>query len=286
MSAKNWFITGVSSGFGRAIAEAALERGDTVVGTVRKEEDRKAFEALAPGRAIGRLLDVRDNAAVRQVVDEVAAARGGIDRLVNNAGYCLVGGIEEASIDEIRAQMEVNFFGAVAVIQAVLPHMRAQGSGHIFNITSISGHAAWMGIGYYCASKHALEAIGKALVQEVAPLGIKVTNVAPGAFRTGFNRSGALTRSEAEIEAYDETAGFAWRILSASAGNEAGDPARAAAAILLAADAEKPPLSLLLGADAIYYHGHQQSALAADLANWMPITIDVNHADVPFRPHG
>lgn len=286
MAANRWLITGVSSGFGRAIAEAALGRGDTVVGTVRKEADREAFEALAPGRAIGRLLDVRDGDAVRAVVDEADALVGGFDRLVNNAGYCLVGAIEEVSLDELRTQMEVNFFGAVAVLQAVLPHMRARRSGHIFNITSISGIASWMGIGAYCASKHALEAVGKALAQEVGPLGIRVTNVAPGAFRTGFNRSGALTRSAAEIADYDETAGFAWRILGASAGTEAGDPARAAAAILLAADAGEPPLSLLLGADAVYYHGRQQSALAADHANWMPVTIDVNHPDAPLRPHG
>lgn len=285
-TSRNWFITGVSSGFGRAIAKAALDRGDTVVGTVRKERDLQYFEAMAPGHAIGRLLDVRDGAAVKRVVDEANAHVGGIDRLVNNAGYCLVGAIEEANLDEIRAQMEVNFFGAVAVLQAVLPHMRARKAGHIFNVTSISGIAAWMGIGYYCASKHALEAIGKALAQEMAGLGIHVTNVAPGAFRTGFNQSGALTRAGEEIADYDDTAGFAWRVLSASAGTEAGDPVRAAAAILLAADAEKPPLNLLLGADAIYYHGHQQSALAADMANWMPISIHVNHEDAPPRPHG
>lgn len=281
-----WFITGVSSGFGQALAQAALARGDTVVGTVRKADDLSRFEALAPGRAIGRLLDVRDADAVRRVIDEADATVGGIDRLVNNAGYCLVGGIEEASLDEIRTQMEVNVFGAISVLQAVLPHMRKRRSGHIFNITSISGIAAWMGIGYYCASKHALEAIGKALAQEVAGLGIRVTNVAPGAFRTGFNGSGALTRSAAQIADYDDTAGFAWGILSGSGGTEAGDPARAAAAILMAADAEKPPLNLLLGADAVYYYNQQLSGQAADQGNWMPITMHVNHADSPPHPHG
>lgn len=280
---KNWFITGVSSGFGRAIAQAALARGDIVVGTVRKEEDLRRFEALGPGQARGRLLDVRDAAAVKRVVNEADAETGGIDRLVNNAGYCLAGGIEEADLDEIRAQMEVNFFGAVAVLQAVLPHMRRRRAGHIFNMTSISGIAAWMGNGYYCASKHALEAIGKTLAQEVAGLGINVTNVAPGAFRTDFNH--ALTRSGTIIDDYADTAGFAWDTMNAGAGAEAGDPARAAAAILRAADAEKPPLCLLLGSDAIYYHGHQLSAQARDMADWMPVSIDVNHKDTPLRPH-
>jgi NAD(P)-dependent dehydrogenase (short-subunit alcohol dehydrogenase family) len=281
-----WFITGVSSGLGRALAQAALARGDTVVGTVRKADDLSRFEALASGRAIGRLLDVRDAKAVRRVIDEADAEVGGIDRLVNCAGYCLVGGIEEAEPDEIRAQMEVNVFGAISVLQAVLPHMRKRRAGHIFNITSISGIAAWMGIGYYCASKHALEAIGKALAQEVAGLGIYVTNVAPGAFRTGFNHSGALTRSAAQIADYDETVGFAWSTLSESSGTEAGDPARAAAAILLAADAQKPPRNLLLGADAVYYYQQQLSEQATDLGNWMPITIQVNHLDSPPHPHG
>ncbi|ODU22428.1 MAG: short-chain dehydrogenase/reductase [Sphingomonas sp. SCN 67-18] len=281
---KNWFITGVSSGFGRAIADAALARGDRVFGTVRKEEDRLAFEAASPGRATGLILDVRDDAAVRRVVD-AAAADGGIDVLVNNAGYCLVGAVEEAGIDELRAQMDVNFFGAVSVLQAVLPHMRAKRSGHIFNITSVSGIAAWMGIGFYCASKHALEAIGKALAQEVAGLGIRVTNVEPGAFRTGFNRAGALSRAAAVIEDYAPTSGLAWDILSHSAGKEAGDPALAARAILTALDAESAPLHLLLGSDAVFYAGREQAALAAEMTRWMPVTIAVNHADTPPTVH-
>ncbi|WP_414902410.1 oxidoreductase [Sphingomonas flavalba] len=281
---RTWFITGVSSGFGRAIADAALARGDRVFGTVRKEADRIAFEAIAPGRATGMILDVRDDAAVRQVVD-AAAADSGIDVLVNNAGYCLVGSVEEAGVDELRAQMDVNFFGAVSVLQAVLPHMRARRSGHIFNITSVSGLAAWMGIGFYCASKHALEAIGKALAQEVSGLGIHVTNVEPGAFRTGFNRSGALSRAANVIDDYAPTSGLAWDILSQSAGKEAGNPALAARAILTVLDAEHPPLHLLLGSDAVFYAGREQATLAAETARWMPITMAVNHADAPPAVH-
>lgn len=282
---KNWFITGVSSGFGRAIADAALARGDRVFGTVRKEEDRVAFEAAAPGQATGLILDVRDDAAVRRVIDTVAA-QGSIDVLVNNAGYCLVGAVEEAGMDELRAQMDVNFFGAISVLQAALPHMRARRAGHIFNITSVSGLAAWMGIGFYCASKHALEAIGKALAQEVAELGIRVTNVEPGAFRTGFNRAGALSRAASVIDDYGPTSGLAWDVLSNAAGKEAGDPALAAQAILTALAAPEAPLHLLLGSDAVFYAGREQAALAAETSRWMPVTMAVNHADTPPAVHG
>lgn len=286
---KRWLITGCSSGFGRAVAAAALARGDRVAGTLRNEADRQAFEALAPGRARGLLLDLRNSGAIRPAAEAAAAWMGGIDRLVNNAGYCLAGAIEEARGDEIRAQMEVNFFGAVEMIQAVLVHMRAQRSGHIVNITSISGIASWMGIGHYCASKHALEAVGKALAQEVGPLGIHVTNVAPGAFRTGFNQGGSLTRSRERIADYDPTAGLAWSIMQGGAGHEAGDPARAAEAILRLCDHPRPPLHLLLGSDAVHYHGRQLAAQVAEIADWMPVTIDVNHADVPpglYGTHG
>jgi len=288
---KNWFITGVSSGFGRAIAKAAIARGDTVVGTVRKPDDLLAFEALtskgdtATGQAIGKILDVCDHAAVERVINEADTETGGINVLVNNAGYGLVGAVEEATMAEVRAQMDVNFFGAVSVLQIVLPHMRSRKSGHIFNVTSISGIASWMGNGFYCASKHALEAVGKTLAQEVAGLGIRVTNVAPGSFRTGFNSGGALTRTENQIADYGPTAGLAWELMSGGAGSEAGDPALAANAILLALDAEEAPLNLLLGSDAVYYAGQQQSVFAAEQSKWMPVSINVNHSDIPVRPH-
>ena len=282
---KIWLITGVSSGFGRAIAIAALEKGDTVIGTVRREADKLAFEALAPKRAIGKMLDVRDDDAVRRVVAESVEEMGTIDVLVNNAGYCLIGAIEEASLSEIRSQMEVNFFGAVSLLQAVLPYMRKQKSGHIFNVTSVSGMAAWSGIGYYCASKHALEAIGKTLAQEVSGLGIRVTNVAPGSFRTNFNSGNSLTHTENRIDEYEDTAGLSRKIIVEGAGAEAGNPALAAKAILFALEAKEAPLHLLLGADAVYYVGQQQSRFVAEMSNWMPISMNVNHDDVPYGIH-
>jgi NAD(P)-dependent dehydrogenase (short-subunit alcohol dehydrogenase family) len=144
---KSWLITGVSSGFGRALAEAALARGDTVVGTVRKEDARAAFEALAPGRAIGLILDVTDEAAVPAVAAEAETRTGGIDVLVINAGYGLVGGVEAASLAEIRAQFEVNVYGAVATLQAVLPFMRARHAGRILVVTSVSGLVGYPSLG-------------------------------------------------------------------------------------------------------------------------------------------
>ncbi|NOZ66344.1 MAG: SDR family NAD(P)-dependent oxidoreductase [Alphaproteobacteria bacterium] len=284
-SKRTWLITGVSSGFGRAIAVAALERGDTVVGTVRCEADKEAFEALRSGKATGKILDVRDDGAIKRVVAEAAGITGSIDVLVNNAGYCLVGAIEEASLSEIRSQMEVNFFGAVAVLQAVLPYMRQKKSGSIFNITSVSGIAAWAGIGYYCASKHALEAVGKALAQEVVGFGIRVTNVAPGAFRTNFNRANSLSHTAIEIDDYRDSSGLSRKLIADSAGEEAGNPALAAKAIMLVLEAKKAPLHLLLGADAVYYAGQQQSIFTAEVSNWMPVSINVNHDDSPYGRH-
>src|SRR5437879_9571696 len=151
----NWLSTGVGGGLGRALAKAALDAGLQVAGTVRRPEALADFEALAPGRARGFLADMADEASVRAAVEQAETALGGLDVLVNNAGYGLVGAVEEASLAEIRAQFEVNVFGPVAAIQAVLPHFRRRGRGHIINITSVSGLAAWAGTGVYCGSKHA-----------------------------------------------------------------------------------------------------------------------------------
>ena len=179
-------ITGVSGGLGREIARAALERGDIVVGAMRRPEAVAAFEALAPGRAHGVVMDVTDTAAIAAAVAKAESVTGALDVLVNNAGYGLVGAVEEASLDEVRAQFEVNVFGPLAVLKAVLPAMRARRAGRIINITSVSGLAVWAGTGVYCASKWALEGLTQTLAQEVAELGIRVVNVAPGGLRTDF----------------------------------------------------------------------------------------------------
>jgi NAD(P)-dependent dehydrogenase (short-subunit alcohol dehydrogenase family) len=261
---KTWLITGVSSGLGRALAEAALARGDTVAGTVRNETAGAAFEALAPGRAHALLLDLRDFDAIPTVVAAAERALGQIDILVNNAGYGLVGAVEETSLGELRDQFEVNVFAPVAMMKAVLPAMRARRSGRIVNITSVSGLAVWAGTGVYCGSKFALEAIGQTLAQEVAELGIKVIHIAPGGLRTDYaGRSLVLTADS--YPDYDGLARDAKRILSDHAGHEPGDPAKAAAAILKVADSEAPPMHLLLGADAMLYATRHMSGLLAEI---------------------
>ena len=267
-----WLITGVAGGLGAALANATLTRGDAVAGTVRKAEDKARFEALAPGRAIGFVLDITDVKAVHEAAAAAETATGGIDVLVNNAGYGLVGAVEEASLAEVRAQFEVNVFGALGAIQAVLPFMRARRAGHIINITSVSGLAGWAGTGVYCASKFALEGLGETLAQEVAELGIKVTNIEPGGMRTDY-AGRSLTVVKHKIADYDGLARDAERILADHAGHESGDPAKVAAAILKVADSDSPPLHLLLGADAMHYATRKLSQFQAEMGQWAPLTM-------------
>ncbi len=182
-------ITGVSSGFGRAFAEAALAAGHRVAGTVRNAAGQEQFEAMAPGRAKGILLDVTDFAAIDPAIARIEADLGPIDVLINNAGYGHEGTLEESPLDEMRRQFDVNVFGAVAMTKAVLPFMRRRRAGHIINITSMGGFITMPGIAYYCGSKFALEGISEVLAKEVKDFGIKVTAVAPGSFGNGLGRS-------------------------------------------------------------------------------------------------
>jgi NAD(P)-dependent dehydrogenase (short-subunit alcohol dehydrogenase family) len=270
----NWLITGASGGLGFALAKAALARGDMVAGTVRRPEALAALEALAPGRSFGFLADMADPTSIAKAVDGAENALSGLDILVNNAGYGLVGAVEEASLEEMRAQFEVNVFGPVVAIQAVLPLFRERRAGHIINITSVSGLAAWAGTGIYCGSKHALEGIGLTLAQEVAPLGIKVTNIEPGGIRTDFGgRSMAVAGRK--IADYEDTARNAERILGGHSGNESGDPEKMAAAILRIAGAEDAPLQLLLGADAIHYATQASARFQEEFGRWAPVSLSV-----------
>lgn len=268
---KTWLITGASSGLGRALAVAAIERGDRVYGTVRRAEDAQSFTELADNRARPVLLDVTDERAVRQVVREVEADCGGIDILVNNAGYGLVAGVEEASLAEARAQFEVNVFGALAMMQAVLPFMRARRSGQIVNITSVSGLVGWPSLGIYSGSKFALEGISETLALELAPLGVRLTMIEPGGFRTDF-ASRSRVRSQQQIADYETTVGACRRILSEHAGHERGDPHRAAKAILHALNSAVPPLRLLLGADAIEYATSKLNHQLDEIAQWQAVS--------------
>jgi NAD(P)-dependent dehydrogenase (short-subunit alcohol dehydrogenase family) len=269
---KRWLITGIGSGLGAALAKAVLARGETVAGTARDRAVLAEFEALAPARALGFTLDLRDEANIAEVAKAAEAKLGGIDVLVNNAGYGLVCAIEEASAAEVHDQFQVNVFGQLAMIRAVLPFMRAQRAGHVVNITSVSGLATWAGTGIYCASKFAFEAIGQCLAQEVAELGIKVTNVEPGGMRTDYGGR-SLVISENTIADYDGTARQAKYIIADHLGKESGDPARVAEAILKVVDSENPPLHLLLGADALHYAERQFDSIREQIEQWKAVTL-------------
>ena len=274
----NWFITGVSSGFGRAIAEAALAKGHAVVGTIRQPDARAAFEALAPGKPHAVVVDVTDEVGVHHVIDDVVERYGRIDVLVNNAGYGLEGAIEEVTLDQARRQFEVNVFGPIAVMQAALPHMRKARSGHIINITSMGGLTAFPGVGIYNGSKFALEGISEALAKEVKPLGIKVTIVEPGSFRTDW-AGRSMSHAEHPIPDYDQTAGAFRRSLAQRNGRQGGDPRKGAEAIMLATEVSEPPLHLLLGPDAMRFVGEKLNALQADIKKWAHITQSTNFDD-------
>lgn len=271
---RNWLITGVSSGLGRALAEEVLAIGDKIIGAVRKKDDLKSFEALDKERAIGLALDVTDSERIPDAFAEAERRAGDIDILVNNAGYGLVGAVEELSLEELRAIFDVNFFGAVACTQAVLPNFRERRGGHIVNITSVSGLAPWAGTAAYGASKYALEGFGQTLAQEMAEFGVKVTNVEPGGIKTDF-AARSLKTAKREIAAYEGTAAHLPKQVFAEADNLGGDAHKAARAIISAVDAEAPPVHLLLGEDAVYYAGQQMTAFMKDLTKWMPLTMSI-----------
>jgi NAD(P)-dependent dehydrogenase (short-subunit alcohol dehydrogenase family) len=260
---KVWLITGCSSGFGRAIAEAARAHGDRVVATARRPE---ALADLAGDDVLVVALDVTRQDQIDAAVQAALDRFGRIDVLVNNAGSGSVGAVEELELDDLRALMDTMFFGAVALTKAALPHMRARGDGAIVQISSQGGQLAPAGFGAYCAAKFALEGLSEALADEVAPLGIRTLIVEPGAFRTGL--LGASLHRSPEIDAYADTVGTTRAYVDATGGTEPGDPRKAAAAILAALDAPQPPLRLALGADAVEAIRAKHERLREDLDGW------------------
>jgi NAD(P)-dependent dehydrogenase (short-subunit alcohol dehydrogenase family) len=271
---KIWFITGISRGFGRALAEALMARGDAVIGTTRDG-------ALNIPRGKGRLdvlaLDVTDPQAVEKTVAAAFRLHGRIDVIVNNAGYGLLASVEEATDDQIEQVFAVNFHGTRRVIQAALPHLRAQRSGHIVNITSMAAVAPNPGSGYYAAAKMAVEGLSQALAREVAPLGIRVTLVEPSAFRTDFLSEHSIRRTATRLQDYAATAGAAHERLAAMAGKQPGDPARAAAGIIQAVDSPNPPLHLVLGSDAYHRTRQMLDTFSAELEAWKAISVGADY---------
>lgn len=249
MEKRIWLITGCSTGFGRALAKVVAENGEMVVGTLRKSDQVKAFESINPSLIKGVVLDVQNQESVNEANNFIKEQYGRLDVLVNNAGYGTLGPIEETSAEEIQRQFDVNVFGVVRMIKLALPFMRAQKSGHILNVTSIAGLNGFPGVGIYCGSKFALEGIGEALAAETKHLGIKVTNVEPGPFRTDWaGRSATFNKSA--IEDYEESATKNMEMIRGANGNQIGDPIRAVNAMFELTKLENPPVHLPLGGPA------------------------------------
>ncbi|GLQ50635.1 oxidoreductase [Dyella flava] len=268
---KVFLITGVSSGFGRAFAQAAARAGHTVVGTVRRESDIAAFEAIDPLRTLAVLLDVTNFDAIEGKVASILAKFGRIDVLVNNAGYGHEGILEESPLEAMRHQFDVNVFGSVAMIKAVLPGMRERRSGHIINLSSMAGYTPLAGIAYYAGSKFAVEGISGVLAKEVAPFGVKVTSLAPGSFRTDW-AGRSMIRSERSIADYDPLFDPIRKARHDKSGKQAGDPALAAQALLELVDMENPPVHLLLGDDALSIVRKQLAALNDEIDAFEPLS--------------
>jgi NAD(P)-dependent dehydrogenase (short-subunit alcohol dehydrogenase family) len=267
---KKWFITGVSSGLGRALAVAALGAGDLVAGSVRHEAAREKFNALHPDRAQAFIIDVADHEAVTRGIRDADEAVGGIDVLVNNAGVSLEGTLEETGWAEIYEQFRVNVFGPVAVMKAALPAMRARRGGMILNITSLAGYATGGGTGFYGGAKLALEGISKSLAKECAPFGIEVMTVIPGAFRTDL---GGNRRSAADSIADYAPQNEARRArLAALSGHQRGDPRRAAQAIITAVNSAPAPRRLVLGVDAADYVTADLAAFGEEIRQWESVS--------------
>jgi len=273
-SRKILLITGVSSGFGLALAKEALAVGHTVVGTVRSAQARRDFESLSAA-AFARILDVTDFDAIEGVVSEIEATVGPIDVLVNNAGYGHEGVMEESPLSEMRRQFDVNVFGAVAMMKAVLPFMRERRRGHILNMTSMGGHVTMPGIAYYCGSKFALVGISETLGKEVGPFGIAVTAVAPGSFRTDW-AGRSMTRTPRSIADYDAIFDPVRKAREEKSGRQLGDPQKAALAMLAAIDADSPPAHLLLGSDALGLVRGKLSSLGDEIRAWETVTVSTD----------
>lgn len=271
-----WFITGCSTGFGREFARAALAHGFRVVATARNP---KTLDSLISGhrdKAIALALDVTNAEQIKQAVSEAERAFGRIDVLVNNAGYGYMAAVEEGEEKDIRAQFETNFFGLAAMIRAVLPGMRARRHGTIVNIASVGGIVGFAGSGYYAATKFAVEGLSESLAQEVEPLGIHVVLVEPGPFRTDW-AGRSLKQSPNFIKDYEKSAGARRREIAGYSGKQAGDPARAAEAVIKAVQSPKPPRHLVLGREGFDNVEHQLQSMLKEVDRWKTTSLSADY---------
>lgn len=274
---KTWFITGASRGFGALIAERALDNGDNVVATARNPQAVVDRLGQHP-RLLPLALDVTDEAQARSAADVAVQRFGSIDVLLNNAGYGLLGAVEEASGAEVEKLYRTNVFGLLAVTRAVLPIMRAQRAGRILNISSIGGYRAAAGFGVYCSTKFAVEGLSEALHAELAPLGIHVTVVEPGYFRTDFLDATSLSVSSESIADYNATAGAVRNVASDLNHAQPGDPQRLARVLVEFVDSPNPPVRLPLGSDTVAAIEAKHEADAAIVAEWRSVSVSTDFA--------
>jgi NAD(P)-dependent dehydrogenase (short-subunit alcohol dehydrogenase family) len=275
MTMRTWLITGCSTGIGRAIAEHVLAIGDNAAVTARKPEDVADIVAAFPDRAVALALDVADPKQVTAAVAATEARFGGVDVLVNNAGYGYVASIEEGDEAAIKAMYEVNLFGALRMMKAVLPGMRARRSGSIITISSLAGRISNPATGYYSSSKFALEAISEALSREVAELGIRVCSIAPGMFRTDFSGR-SLKTGETAVTDYDAGVHARMALVKSVDGKQAGDPAKLAQLVVAVADMENPPRQLIAGPDAYAAITGRMDEIRSAMEQHQPLSVATN----------
>jgi len=268
---KVWFITGTSSGFGRSLAEEVLKTGDRVVATARKPETVKDLEKQYPGQVLAVKLDVTKRAQIDAAVQKAVATFKRIDVLVNNAGYGLMGAIEDVSDASVKRIFDTNVFGLMHVTQAILPVMRKQRSGHVLNISSVVGQLAFPMTGIYCATKHTVEAISEALSMEIAPFGIKLTIIEPGYFKTDFGGR-SIERAKATKPYQQLEKEIVERFKNMDASPTAGDPRKGALAMMAAVHASEPPLRLVLGADALGMIRAKIDSQRKELDRWQDVS--------------
>ncbi|NWN89551.1 MAG: SDR family NAD(P)-dependent oxidoreductase [Micrococcaceae bacterium] len=270
-----WLITGCSTGLGRALAQRVLEAGHNAVITARNSDTLAELADAYPDTALSLPLDVQYGDQIASAVDAAEERFGGVDVLVNNAGYGYRAAVEEGEMDEIKQMFETNYYGAVAMINAVLPSMRQRGNGMIINISSIGAQRSSAGSGFYTATKAALESTSESLRQEVEPHGIRVAIVQPGPFRTDF-AGRSLHQSAEPIAAYADTAGRRRKETDTMDGNQPGDPVRAAQAILTLAEAENPPMRLILGKEAVKVAEVDLNQQLDDLMDWESVGLNTD----------
>ncbi|MDX8535146.1 oxidoreductase [Mesorhizobium sp. VK25A] len=274
MARKTFFITGANSGFGLAIASAAIQMGHTVIGTVRSEASRAALARTLPAiRTV--ICDVTEFDRVPHIIAQAEEEHGPVDVLINNAGYGHEGVLEESPLEEMRRQFDVNVFGAVAVAKAFLPRFRERRRGFIVNVTSMGGMITMPGIAYYCGSKFALQGISEVMRSEMAPFGVRVTAVCPGSFRTDW-AGRSMVRTERSIEDYDALFDPIREARQAKSGKQLGDPEKLATAVLALVESETPPPQLLLGSDALKLVSERIQRLQQEIEAWRTVTVSTD----------